>query len=224
MSAKTPHQNQGQSSYGLPNYTSFQTGPAASMEALSANNVYIDPEILRSQKQQSLTMLDNQMSIAKDRARAEFEAQKQATIMKAEHDLSMTTASMEQSKVQSLFALDQQFQQRRMEIEQRAQEQRLQIEATASSLLMTAEQQRLEKEMQEKMAKVYGSMGHLAAHNPSPFAASFNPSAGISPTSINQQPLSTANFYFPQVSYVTQPHLPSSSSDIHKHTRSPTPK
>ena len=210
MSAKTPQHPS--TNFGLPpNFASFQAGGAqAGMEALAHSNVYIDPEILRSQKQQSLTMLDNQMSIAKDRARAEFEAQKQATVMKAEHDLSMATASMEQSKVQSLFALDQQFQQRRMEIEQRAQEQRLQIEATASSLLMTAEQQRLEKDMQEKMARVYGSMSHL--HTPSPFAANLS-SNGVP----------NSSFYFPQVSYVTQTHLPNQGSQG-SHNRPNTPK
>jgi hypothetical protein len=210
MSTKVPLHT---SSFGLPQFQSYtNNGPtaASNIEALAASNVYIDPEILRSQKQQSLTMLDNQMSIAKDRARAEFEAQKQATIMKAEHELSMATASMEQSKVQSLFALDQQFQQRRMEIEQRAQEQRLQIEATASSLLMTAEQQRLEKEMQEKMAKVYGNM-HMH-QQPSPFTGSFG-----------QGSMPSTAFYFPQVSYVTQTQMPQPSPSGQQTGRNGTP-
>ena len=142
-----------------------QASSPTNAESYNPSQIYIDPEIVRSQKSQSLTMLDNQMGIAKDRAKAEFDAQKQAIAMKSDHDLSMANASIEQSKVQALFALDQQFQQRRMEIEQRAQEQKLQIEATASQLLMTAEQQRLEKEMTEKMAKVYGSLSQASIAN-----------------------------------------------------------
>lgn len=157
------------SSFGLPGFSgvSFAQPNVAntSGDAFNPSQIYIDPEIVRSQKTQSLSMLDNQLTIAKDRAKAEYEAQKQAISMKSEHDLSMANASIEQSKVQALFALDQQFQQRRMEIEQRAQEQKLQIEATSSQLLMTAEQQRLEKDMQEKMAKVYGNLSQASIAN-----------------------------------------------------------
>jgi hypothetical protein len=114
----------------------------------------LDPEIIKSQKDQSVLILENQAQLAKDRARAEYEAQKQSITMKADHDVSLAVASIEQSKVQHLFALDQQFQQRRMEIDQRAQEQKIQIESAASQLLMSAEQQKLENAMNEKLAKL----------------------------------------------------------------------
>ncbi len=160
------------SQQGLPTFPSLnipnQYGNQGQFNP-DAQQMYIDPEIVKAQKNQALSMLDNHVAIAKDRVKAEYDAQKQAVNMKADHDLNMTQANIDQSKIQSLFALDQQFQQRRMEIEQRAQEQKLQIEATSSQLVMTAEQQRLEREMQEKMAKVYGSMPH-----PSLMSGNFN--------------------------------------------------
>jgi hypothetical protein len=197
-----------QTSFGLPmtNFPLNQSlgGAGGSDGYNNSQQVYIDPELVKTQKNQSITMIDNQLAIARERAKAEYEAQKQAIAMKAEHDMSMATASIEQSKVQSLFALDQQFQQRRMEIEQRAQEQKLQIESTASQLLMTAEQQRLEKDMQEKMAKVYGSMpqsmqnGYLGNSQ-----FSYAPSPSMSGTSTNL-PFYHPSTYQPQQSQPTQ--------------------
>jgi hypothetical protein len=62
--------------------------------------------------------------------------------------------------------------------------------------------------MQEKMAKVYGSMGHLhSMHNPSPFA-NFTNAANASAASAAHPAVPSSSFYFPQVSYVTQTHLP----------------
>jgi hypothetical protein len=127
-------------------------------QAYPQQQVYIDPETIKHQKTSSLNMLEQHAALAKDRSKAEYEAQRQAIIMKAEHEISITAASIEQSKAQALFALDQQHQQRRMEIEQRAQEQRMQIEATASQLTMTAQQQKLQRDMAEKMAKMQAAI------------------------------------------------------------------
>ena len=197
MSAKANAAANFQSSFGLPS-TNFQFNQSlggSAGEGFNNSQVYIDPELVKTQKNQSITMIDNQLTIARERAKAEYEAQKQAIAMKADHDMSMATASIEQSKVQSLFALDQQFQQRRMEIEQRAQEQKLQIESTSSQLMMTAEQQRLEKDMQEKMAKVYGSMPQSmqGGHNflgSGQFSYNANPSLGGTSSNLP--------FYYPQ--------------------------
>ena len=204
MSAKANASANFQSSFGLPtsNFQFNQSLGGSAGEGFNNSQVYIDPELVKTQKNQSITMIDNQLTIARERAKAEYEAQKQAIAMKADHDMSMATASIEQSKVQSLFALDQQFQQRRMEIEQRAQEQKLQIESTSSQLMMTAEQQRLEKDMQEKMAKVYGSMpqsmqgGQHSFLGSGQFSYNANPSLGGTSSNLP--------FYYPQQPHTSQ--------------------
>ncbi|EER11010.1 conserved hypothetical protein [Perkinsus marinus ATCC 50983] len=144
---------QGVTSYatGQPT-TSTSYVPPEGQQALP--QVYMDPDSIKHQKTQSLSMLDSQLGMAKDSAKNEFEQAKQSINMKANYDLQTTTSAIEQSRAQALFALEQQHQQRRMEIEQRAQEQRMQIEATASQLCMQAQQQKLQKEMADKMAKL----------------------------------------------------------------------
>jgi len=127
-------------------------------QAVQMPQVPLDPEFIRHQKTNSLQMLDSELKMVKERTKAEFESQKQVILMRAEHDLAITGAAIEQSKQQQLFSLDQQHQQRKMEIQQKAQEQRMQIETTANQLIMTARQQQMEKEMSERMAKLQAAL------------------------------------------------------------------
>lgn len=124
----------------------------------SMPQVYVDPETIMQQKESSISMIDSQAKIAKDRAKAEYDSQVQAVNMRAEIENNNAVSAIEQAKYQALFALDQQHQQRKLEIEQRSQEQRLQIEATSSQLIMQAQQQRLQREMEEKLAKLQANM------------------------------------------------------------------
>jgi len=112
--------------------------------------VPLDAKTIQEQKTQSLKLLDSQVTMTKDRAKVEYEAQKQSITMNGDHQFAVASATIEQSKQQALFALEQQNSTRKMEIEQRAQEQRMQIEATAAQLTMQAQQQKLEREMQKK--------------------------------------------------------------------------
>jgi len=162
MSDQGAQQQQSYSAYQSPFGFQYGTGQQAQGgeggQQFSQQQIYIDPETIKHQKTSSLSLLDNQVAIIKDRSKAEYENQKQAILMKAEHELGIASATIEQSKSQSLFALDQQHQQRKLEIEQRAQEQKMQIESTASQLSMQAQQQRLQREMQEKLAKIQQSI------------------------------------------------------------------
>lgn len=118
--------------------------------------VYVDPETLKHQKSSSLHILDDQVRMAKDRAASEYEMQRSSIILKADHDMKVTECTVKQAETQALFAIDQEFQQRRMEIEQKATEQRMQIESTASQLILTAHQQRMERDMQDRLSKLQG--------------------------------------------------------------------
>jgi hypothetical protein len=155
----------------------------------SLPQVYVDPETIKQQKESSITMIDSQAKIARDRAKAEYESQIQAVNMRAEIEHQNAISAIEQAKFQALFALDQQHQQRKLEIEQRAQEQKLQIEATSSQLVMQAQQQRLQKEMDEKLAKLQSNM-------PSGMMGS-----SMYPTSTNLGSSSNYQFYNPYTSY-----------------------
>lgn len=144
----------------LPNQSSynFQQQADTFNAQSSMPQVYVDPETIQQQKESSISMIDSQGKIAKDRARAEFESQVQAVNMRAEIENSNALSAIEQAKYQALFALDQQHQQRKLEIEQRAQEQKLQIEATSSQLVMQAQQQRLQRDMEDKLSKLQASI------------------------------------------------------------------
>jgi hypothetical protein len=143
----------------MSNFNFQQNGETSSNNGQSSMpQVYVDPETIMQQKESSISMIDSQAKIAKDRAKAEYDSQVQAVNMRAEIENNNAVSAIEQAKYQALFALDQQHQQRKLEIEQRSQEQRLQIEATASQLIMQAQQQRLQREMEEKLAKLQASM------------------------------------------------------------------
>ena len=122
--------------------------------------VYVDPDTISHQKKSSLALVEDQVRMAKQRAATEYEMQKHAILMKAEHDLKLTQCAMEQSEAQSLFAIDQEYQQRKLEIEQKAQEQRMQIETTASQLILTAQQQRMQRDMEKKLAELQSQLPH----------------------------------------------------------------
>jgi hypothetical protein len=136
----------------------FASGDSPMAGNSSLPQVYVDPETIKQQKESSISMIDSQAKIARDRAKAEFDSQVQAVNMRAEIEHQNAVSAIEQAKFQALFALDQQHQQRKLEIEQRAQEQKLQIEATSSQLVMQAQQQRLQKEMDEKLAKLQSNI------------------------------------------------------------------
>ena len=121
-------------------------------------SVYVDPDTINHQKKSSLSLVEDQVRMAKQRAATEYEMQKHAIVMKAEHDLKLTQCAMEQSEAQSLFAIDQEYQQRKLEIEQKAQEQRMQIETTASQLILTAQQQRMQRDMEKKLAELQSQL------------------------------------------------------------------
>ena len=125
---------------------------------LNVQTMYVDPDTIQHQKKSSLTLVEDQVRMAKQRAATEYEMQKHAILMKAEHDLKLTQCAMEQSEAQSLFAIDQEYQQRKLEIEQKAQEQRMQIETTASQLILTAQQQRMQRDMERKLAELQSQL------------------------------------------------------------------
>ena len=123
-----------------------------------SNGQYVDPATLKHQKTASLTVLDDQVALAKSRAQSEYEMQRQAIILKADHELKILECTAQQSQAQQLFAVDQEFQSRRMEIETKAQEQRMQIEQMSSQLLLTAQQQRVDRDIEERMNRLQGSI------------------------------------------------------------------
>lgn len=134
----------------------LEGGPSrpAPDEGYNFSQVYIDPESVKTQKDAALAMIQAQANLARDRCTAELESHKSSILMKAQHDMAIAEASIEQSRNQALFALDQQHQQRRLEIEQKSQEQKMQIEATSSQLILQAQQQRLQREMTERMVRL----------------------------------------------------------------------
>jgi hypothetical protein len=181
------------SNFAFPQGSDSPGGQSSSMP-----QVYVDPETIKQQKEGSISMIDSQTKIAKDRAKAEYDSQVQAVNMRAEIENQNALSAIEQAKYQALFALDQQHQQRRLEIEQRSQEQKLQIEATASQLIMQAQQQRMQKEMEEKLAKLQSSMPSQMFSNGQPmFSTSNNLGGGGNPSFQSYQ------FYNPYSSSTT---------------------
>lgn len=151
----------------------------------SLPQVYVDPETIQQQKESSISMIDSQGKIAKDRAKAEFDSQVQAVNMRAEIENSNAISAIEQAKYQALFALDQQHQQRKLEIEQRAQEQKLQIEATSSQLIMQAQQQRLQRDMEEKLSKLQASIPQSMLVGGQPGTTLFGTSTNLNGNGMN---------------------------------------
>ena len=128
------------------------------VDSSNMQSVYVDPDTISHQKKSSLVLVEDQVRMAKQRAKTEYEMQKHAICMKADHDLKLTQCAMEQSEAQALFAIDQEYQQRKLEIEQKAQEQRMQIETTASQLILTSQQQRMQREMEKKLAELQSQL------------------------------------------------------------------
>ncbi|KAF4717946.1 hypothetical protein FOZ63_002973 [Perkinsus olseni] len=83
---------QGVASYtvGQPT-TSTSYVPPEGQQAVP--QVYMDPESIKHQKTQSLSMLDSQLGMAKDSAKNEYDQAKQSINMKANYDLQTTTSS-----------------------------------------------------------------------------------------------------------------------------------
>ena len=127
----------------------------------SPRNMFIDLETVKQQKANAFEMVELEAEAAKERANAEFESNRVAIEMRANHELEIVQVNLEQSRQQSLFSLDQQHAQRKLEIEQRAQEQKLSIETAARQLLLQAQEQRMNKELSEKLGNISrsGSMG-----------------------------------------------------------------
>ena len=171
--------------------------------------VYIDPESVRTQKESALLMIESQANIARERSRAEYDAQKSGIHLQAEHESCLAEAAIEQSKHHALFALDQQHQQRRLEIEQKSQEQRLQIEATSSQLMMQAQQQRLQREMNERFTKLQSQRPQTAGGTINLFSTSNN----LGGHSFHQ---STHLFNVPNM-FPPSPHISNSGTPKAKH-------
>lgn len=135
------------------NYNTDVIG-GAKRESGALAQVYIDSETISSQRESAISSVESQAEIAKTQAKAEYEAQKAALQMRFEREIAIAEAAIEQSKQRAIFVLEQQHQQRKLEIEQKSQEQRLQIEAAANEMIMQSQQQRLDKEMSERFAKL----------------------------------------------------------------------
>jgi hypothetical protein len=118
------------------------------------HNLFVGVDTVKQQRINAYEMVDLEAEAAKERTKAEYESNKIAIEMRANHELEIAQVNLEQSRQQALFALDQQHAQRRLEIEQRAQEQRLSIETAARQLLLQAQEQRLNKELHQKLASI----------------------------------------------------------------------
>ena len=116
--------------------------------------VYLDADTIRKQAESAKGAVDTELELSKAQALAEYEAQKAGIQMRYERDVAMAEASIGQSMQHALFVVEKQHQERRMEIEQKSQEQRLQIEAAANQMIMQAQQQKLQKEMNDRFASL----------------------------------------------------------------------
>jgi trehalose/maltose hydrolase-like predicted phosphorylase len=146
--------------------------------------VYIDPESIKTQKEAALSMIESQSQLSKDHCRTEYEAQKATVLMRAQHEITIAEATIERSRTQAIFALDQQHQKRRLEIEQKSQEQKMQIESTASQLMLQAQQQKLQREMNDRLIQIQGGRAVAAMSTVSLFQTNQN-SAGSDMTRQN---------------------------------------
>jgi len=152
------------SQYNLPPQYSNANGFTYQEDDFSrAPNIFIDLDTVKQQKRNAFEMVDLEADASKERAKAEFESNRVAIEMRANHESEIAQVNLEQSKQQALFSLDQQHAQRRLEIEQRAQEQRLSIETAARQLMLQAQEQRMNKELNEKLVNISrsGSMGFI---------------------------------------------------------------
>jgi hypothetical protein len=131
-------------------------------------NTFIDIDTVRLQRQNAYEMVDVESQSSKDRLKTEFESNKLAIELRANHDLEIAQVNVEQSRQHALFVLDQQHAQRRLEIEQRAQEQKLSIETAARHLLLQAQEQRLNKDLNERLLVISraGSMRNSVSNRP----------------------------------------------------------
>ena len=146
-----------------PNYVNTKGFTYLDDQQAPSHSMFIDLETVKQQKANAFEMVDLEADAARERAKAEFESNRVAIEMRANHELEIAQVNLEQSRQQSLFSLDQQHAQRRLEIEQRAQEQRLSIETAARQLLLQAQEQRMNKELNEKLVNISrsGSTGFI---------------------------------------------------------------
>ena len=113
-------------------------------------SVCMDSQTILQQRQESLQLVESDYAAQVAWYQKEYEAKKTGISMKADHDLEVVSSTIEQSKQHSLFSLDHQHQLRMFEIDQRALEQRLRIVSSANRLIMQAQQQKLERDMNDK--------------------------------------------------------------------------
>jgi hypothetical protein len=125
-----------------------------------------DAEAIEAQKKISIALIDDHVRMAKKRASTEYQMQRHAIEMKAAHDLKITECAMEQSEAQAFFGIDQEYQQRKLEIEQKSQEQSMQIETTASQLILTAQQQKMQHTLHKKMTELNDQLGPTGRSTP----------------------------------------------------------
>ena len=130
--------------------------------------IYIDLETVQQQKANALEMVEIETKAHKERCKAEYESSQLAIEMKASHELEIAQVQVEQSQQQAIFALDQQHAQRRLEIEQRAQEQKLSIETATRQLLLQAQEQRLHRELNDKLASINRGASGILNFEPQP--------------------------------------------------------
>jgi membrane protein involved in colicin uptake len=177
-------------SVALPIMSNFQNSVGESGQGQSFPQVYLDPETIQQQKESSIAMIESQAVSAKERLKSEFDSQVEAVHIRAAIEEQNATSAIEQAKQHALFMLKQQHDERKLQIQQRSQEQSLQIEATSSQLIMQAQQQKLQREMDKKMAELQAAAAASSqayAAKPPMFPTSNNLNGGGNTSFANYQ-------------------------------------
>ena len=116
--------------------------------------VYSESLTVEAQKNAALEMLNKQHHAMIQCIKIEIQYQRISIDLRATMDIAAVQASLDQSRQQALFSLDQQHAQRQMEILQKAQEQRLKIESTANGLLMQRRERKLNDDMSQRLRDI----------------------------------------------------------------------
>merc|ERR1719191_993621 len=132
--------------------------PPATAGAYGAyGSPYLDQTVIEQQKTDATNALKNQHKLQADMLTHQYEAQK--NVLKAEFDRNVTIATQqfEQQMLQQTMALEQQYKNQTMQLDMAKQERDLMITSQAAQMTASAQQHKLQIDMQNKMANLYST-------------------------------------------------------------------
>merc|ERR1719478_1870746 len=142
---------------------------------------YLDTGVIDQQKLDATNALKNQHKLQADMLEHQYNAQKAVLKAECDRNVEIATQQFNQQRLQQEMALEQQYKNQTMQLDMAKQERDLMITSQAAQMTATAQQHKLQIDMQNKMANLYstGLNAGAAAPNakPAPKPAAPKPAA-----------------------------------------------